>query len=203
MIFLEDNQMQRIFGDELIRTSDLPIHKFTTGVQKHSLDKGLPSLRVLLENRKFRIPRGDAHSVEMTDLWISEMQAMTWDKGKIVSVGAHDDLVMGNWICDQCIRHGGFQFSFGDDDYDGNLDDFLDEITGKTDKSAPSSTLEGGPGAVVKPDVAPPELEGEELLKVLLRRQMAGKKTAVQPKMLRPVPGEPGVGDLVNEDEFW
>ena len=86
--------MQRIFGDELIRTSDLPIKKFHTGVQKHSLDKGVPSLRVLLENGKFRIPRGDARSVELTDIWIDEMRSFTWHDGKLASVGGHDDTVM-------------------------------------------------------------------------------------------------------------
>ena len=34
LIMLESNQMQRIWGDELIRTTDLPIKKFTTGVEK-------------------------------------------------------------------------------------------------------------------------------------------------------------------------
>lgn len=113
LIFLEDNQMQRIFGDELIRTSDLPIKKFTTGVQKNSLDKGVPSLRVLLENGKFRIPRGDASTVQKVDTWIEEMRSITFIDGKIQSVGSHDDTVMALWICDQAIRQGGFQFTFG------------------------------------------------------------------------------------------
>lgn len=94
LIFLESNQMQRIFGDELIRTSDLPIKQFVTGLQKNTLDKGVPSLRVLLENGKFRIPRGDARSVEMTNIWIDEMHAFTWVDGKLQGVGSHDDTVM-------------------------------------------------------------------------------------------------------------
>ena len=94
LVFLEANQMQRIFGDELIRTTDLPIKKFTTTAVKHQLDKGVPSLRVLLENGKFRIPRGDAHSVEMTNTWIEEMRALTWVDGQIKSVGQHDDTAM-------------------------------------------------------------------------------------------------------------
>lgn len=115
LIHVEDNQMQRIFGDELIRTSDLPIRKFTTGVQKHSLEKGVPSLRVLLENGKFKIPRGNKHSVTMTDIWIDEMQSFTWNEGQLQSVGANDDCAMACWICDQAVRHGGFKFSFGEE----------------------------------------------------------------------------------------
>lgn len=115
LIFLESNQMQRIFGDELIRLTDLPIKEFVTGVQKNSLDKGVPSLRVLLENKKFRIPRGNRKSIELTEAWVDEMRSFTWADGKLQSVGGHDDTVMACWICDQAIRHGGFEFSFGDE----------------------------------------------------------------------------------------
>lgn len=139
LVFLEANQMQRIFGDELIRTTDLPIKKFTTTAQnKNALDKGVPSLRVLLENHKFRIPRGDRRSVELTDEWINEMRAFTWADGKLQSVGTHDDTVMGCWICDQAIRQGAFGFSFGDEeDGDGNgkgngdFEALMRELTGE------------------------------------------------------------------------
>lgn len=135
LIYLEDNQMQRIFGDELIRLTDLPIKKFTTGVQKHSLEKGVPSLRVLLENGKFRIPRGDAHSIEMTDIWIEEMRAITFQDGKVQSVGENDDTVLALWLCDQAIRQGGFKFSFGpdDDDEPASLEEMIAEMTGEAE----------------------------------------------------------------------
>ena len=115
LIFLEANQMQRIFGDELIRTTDLPIKKYTTGVEKHSLEKGIPSMRVLLENKKFRIPRGDQKSIELTDAWIDELHNFTFQDGAVTSVGEHDDLAMASWICEQAIQQGGFSFAFGDD----------------------------------------------------------------------------------------
>ena len=113
LIHLEANQMQRIFGDELIRVSDLPIRQFVTGIQKHSLTIGLPSMRILLENQKFRIPRGDHASVLATDAWIDELASFTYENGKLQTVGAHDDLAMASWICNEAIRIGGFQFSFG------------------------------------------------------------------------------------------
>ena len=150
LIFLEDNQMQRIFGDELIRTSDLPIKKFTTGVQKNSLDKGVPSLRVLLENHKVRIPRGDADTVAMTDIWIDEMRSFTWNEGKLQSVGGHDDTVMAMWICDQAIRQGGFQFSFGDEygnTSQADKDNLLMELTGEVPERA--GDMLGGEGTAV------------------------------------------------------
>lgn len=130
VIHAEANQMQRIFTDELIRETDIPIRKFfTSGVQprqpwrkgmtqvtagKHDLDRGVPSLRMSLENKKWRIPRGDERSIELTDVWIGELQALSWQDGKVISVGAHDDLAMSCWICDTAVRLGGFNFSFGD-----------------------------------------------------------------------------------------
>jgi hypothetical protein len=146
MIFIEANQMQRIFGDELIRTTDLPIKKFTTTAQnKNALDKGVPSLRVLLENQKVKIPRGDRHSVEMTDTWINEMRAFTWSEGKLQSVGTHDDTVMAFWICDQAIRQGAFGYSFGDeDDGNGDFDALMRELTGEDEEGELEPTKASG-----------------------------------------------------------
>lgn len=130
LIFVEANQAQRIFGDELIRETDLPIKLFTTSAaNKNALDKGVPSLRILLENRKFRIPRGDKRSVEMTNSWRDEMRSFTWIDGKLQGVGTHDDTVMACWICDQAIRAGGFSFDFGEDvGEEGDLDKMLNEM---------------------------------------------------------------------------
>ena len=112
-IYLESNQAQRIFGDELIRTTDLPIKNVQTGEEKHSVEKGVPSLRRILENEKFRIPRGDDRSKRITDIWIDEMQSFTFDGGRVVSVGSHDDTVMALYVCDKAIREGSFSFTFG------------------------------------------------------------------------------------------
>lgn len=106
LIFLESNQMQRIFGDELMLDTDLPIKQFHTGVEKHSLEKGLPSLRTLLEGRKIRIPRGDERSVRLTNEWIAQMGSFIFDGGRVQSVGSHDDMPMAMWVCDQAIRAG-------------------------------------------------------------------------------------------------
>lgn len=150
LMFLEANQAQRIFGDELIRTTDLPIKLFTTtGISKNALDKGVPSLRVLLENRKFRIPRGDARSIELTNMWIDEMRNITFQEGKVVSVGTHDDLAMACWICDQAIRAGGFSFDFGED-FDANaanFDQLMKELTDVDEDSGNGAVVEEGQSA--------------------------------------------------------
>lgn len=128
VVYIESNQMQRIFTDEVRRTTDIPVKAFfTSGVQpkhpshrpmasvtqgKHHLERGLPSLSIGLENRKWRVPRGDARSIELTDRWIGEMGALTWQDGRVVSVGDHDDLVMAAWMADAAARSGGFRFAF-------------------------------------------------------------------------------------------
>ena len=123
MFHIEANQMQRVWPQELRRETDIPIRSFfTTGitpkkpwrkgmtsiaVNKHHIDRGIPSLRMSFENRKWRIPRGDERSIELTDLWMGELQCMSVHSGKVVSVGEHDDLTMATWFCDVAIRMGG------------------------------------------------------------------------------------------------
>lgn len=115
-IYLEANQAQQIVADELIQQTDLPIRKFYTTAEKHSLSKGIPGMRVLLENRKYRIPRGDQHSVEATDIFIDECNNFTWINGKVQSVGGHDDVLMSAYVCEQAVKSGGFTFRIGDED---------------------------------------------------------------------------------------
>lgn len=115
LILLEDNQMQAIYGQELKEETDLPIVTHQTGVEKHSLSKGVPMLRTLLENRKYRCPRGDAESVEITDIWIDELHNISVIDGKVQSVGEHDDTVMASWLAEKAIEKGrAFAFSFGE-----------------------------------------------------------------------------------------
>jgi hypothetical protein len=171
LIFIESNQMQRVVGDDLIRLTDLPIKKFnTTGrgkglkhpttntvsANKNTLEGGVPVLRVLLENQKFRIPRGDARSVELTDQWISEMKSFTWLEGKLKGVGGHDDTVMALWIADQAVRSGGFSFSTGAEKDDAaSLAELMKEQTEEpeeekdapTEEAAARAFLEGIVGA--------------------------------------------------------
>ena len=177
LIFIEANQMQRVFGDELIRTTDLPVKKFvttgtgkmqkgtpkgnTTSANKNSLEGGVPALRVLLENQKIRIPRGDAHSIEVTDQWITEMRAFTWLDGKLQGVGAHDDTVMAFWIADQAVKQGGFSFSTGGEEGEGgNLDSFMKELV--ADRAEEDEEPEDAEAAADKAARAMLGLEPEE-----------------------------------------
>lgn len=114
-IVIESNQAQRFMADELIRTTNLPVVRFTTTAAKHSLEHGLPSMKLMFENRKLRLPRGDAASIEMTDILTDEFNNFTFLGGKAVSVGEHDDVAMALWIALQGPKMSAFSVSFGND----------------------------------------------------------------------------------------
>ncbi len=164
IVAIESNQLQRVWGDELIRTSDLPIQKFITTAQKHTLENGLPSLRIRLENRKWRIPRGDQHSVEMTDLWEEELQAHAWIDGKVQCVTGHDDLAMGSYIADQAAQKGAFSFGVGeatgaegeDAEIDALVRELQGELVGDQAEIAEAVAIMGG---MSTPDSAAPQAQ--------------------------------------------
>lgn len=117
MIIIEANLMQRIFGDELIRTSGAPIKKFITGAtNKNSIEKGVPSLRIKFENQKIRFSRSCPEAIEFTDKVIEELTQFGWFDGKLQGAGAHDDCVISLWLANEAVKLGGFKFTFGNED---------------------------------------------------------------------------------------
>jgi phage terminase large subunit-like protein len=90
LITLENNLFQRIYELELIRNSDLPLKGHTTTRVKADLYQGVPSLAVLFENGKVRLPAGDEYSRSKSRAIIQEFYGL--------GVEAHDDLVMAFWL---------------------------------------------------------------------------------------------------------
>ncbi len=113
LAFAEDNAFQRIFKDELVRTTTIPIKGFTTTARnKNSFEFGVPALRILFENRKFVIPRASDVDRAVTDLLLGELKSFSWMDGKLQGVGAHDDLVMALWLAVEAHRQSTMGFSF-------------------------------------------------------------------------------------------
>jgi Intein splicing domain/LAGLIDADG-like domain len=129
VIHIEANQAQRVWTDEVQRTTSIPVRRFFTlgiggrqpknpwkkgatnvSVNKHHLDRGVPSIRMSLETAKWRIPRGDANSIELTDHWIGEMGQIGWIDGKVQTAGEHDDVVMACWMASTAVDMGGANF---------------------------------------------------------------------------------------------
>lgn len=117
LVYIESNSMQQIYTDEMRRMTDVPVKEFvTTAVNKYPLDKGVPGLRIVLENQKLTIPRGDEYSRTMTDIWMTEASQFGYVEGKLQGIGVHDDTVMAWWFCEEATKAGGFSFAFGDED---------------------------------------------------------------------------------------
>jgi len=85
-------------------TTDLPVREFVTGRKKAHLEEGVPGLRVLFENRKFKIPRGDQRSIEITNILVRELNAFGFMEGKVQGIGEHDDTVMALYIANEAIK---------------------------------------------------------------------------------------------------
>ena len=120
LIFIESNAMQQVYTDEMRRTTDLPVKEFVTlATNKYPLDRGIPGLRILLENGKIVIPRGDALSRRLSNIWIDEATQFGFIDGKLQGAGEHDDTVMSWWFACEAKKAGGFSFAFGDEEGEG------------------------------------------------------------------------------------
>jgi intein/homing endonuclease len=77
----------------------------TDGWNKKDLYEGLPSLAILFNQGRIRLPRGDQYSNEMTDLMCTEFNSITIkpQTGKLESAGTHDDTVLSAWFAIKCI----------------------------------------------------------------------------------------------------
>lgn len=126
LVFIEANAMQQVWSDELRRTTDVPVKEFVTlASNKYPLDKGVPSLRILLENEKLVIPyANDGYTRQHIDPWIEECTQFGFIEGKLQGIGEHDDTVMAWWFAEEATKAGGFSFGFGDEDADGD-DEFM------------------------------------------------------------------------------
>lgn len=112
---IESNQAQAFLASEAIRESPFPIETHQTGAEKHRDERGIPMLRLLFENKKYRLPHGDARSKKMMSVFIRELQAFTIEDGKVISTARHDDTVMAAWLLELLLRKMSFGGAWFDD----------------------------------------------------------------------------------------
>lgn len=108
LFFVESNQFQQIFADGA-EEAGLPVVPHHTGSNKHNLQKGLPSLVVLFERNKIKLPRGDEFSRSQTDIIASELMSVAWTDKGLQGVGEHDDCPMAMWqssLAARYVKHG-------------------------------------------------------------------------------------------------
>jgi len=96
LVTIENNLFQQLYEERLIAETGLPVAGHTTGREKMDVFRGVPSLSVLFENGKYRLPRGDERSARLTDVLTDELVGL--------GIEAHDDTVMALWICECGIR---------------------------------------------------------------------------------------------------
>jgi len=113
IIFMEDNQMQSLFVDGA-KEASLPVKGFTTGRNKNSLKEGWPSMAILFENRKFKIPRGDQYSIDMTDIVIAEFGSVAFTNDGLKSTSQHDDTCSSIWIGTKALQENSDILKFHD-----------------------------------------------------------------------------------------
>lgn len=75
-----------------------------TGMEKASLQEGVPAMRIVLENDLWTLPTGDEASRQFAHVWQSEINAFGWKDSKLQGVGEHDDTVMAFWFLERAIR---------------------------------------------------------------------------------------------------
>jgi hypothetical protein len=87
---LETNSFGIIHAHNLIHKFGLRLVKHHTGANKSDLYVGVPSLAVVFENKRIRLPYRTDKDKEITDLIISEFYGLGTEP--------HDDIVMAAWI---------------------------------------------------------------------------------------------------------
>ncbi len=99
VIVIESNQFQRMFADMAKDEFNLPVvpHTTTAG-NKNDLANGLPSMALMFERGKIKIPYGDQHSKDVANLILNEFSEVSWTEKGIEGVGEHDDCAMSTWL---------------------------------------------------------------------------------------------------------
>lgn len=121
LVVIETDAAQQIWKQHIERNTSVPVVGHDAS-GKRSLAMGVPSLLILLENRKWEFPYGDVGSYhrEEMDNFVDELEAFGWVDGKLEGVGEHDDTVMCwwhlNWGMDKYVSsatQGGNEFYRG------------------------------------------------------------------------------------------
>ena len=106
IMLLEANQFQSIYTETMKDESDMPVKPFITDTRKHSLQDGVPSLVVLFENAKVRIPYKSDPDKIMAEEIMNEFNHISWTDKGIQGVGAHDDIPMAFWLARMAMIFG-------------------------------------------------------------------------------------------------
>jgi hypothetical protein len=110
---MESNGFQKIFAEEA-RTLGIPAVEHRTGENKYDPKKGLPSLALMFEQGKIKIPTGNLYSTTNKDMMFSELGSIAYTSKGLQATSGHDDIGMALWFLTSGLkRHSeGFEFGF-------------------------------------------------------------------------------------------
>lgn len=96
-VIIESDAAQSIWTKHIGRKTSVPVKEHSAG-SKRDLQFGVPSLLIMLENKKWSFPyeRGSLRHDEVEN-FLAEAEAFGWVDGKLEGVGEHDDTVMCWW----------------------------------------------------------------------------------------------------------
>lgn len=103
---LESNLFQKWLKQHLAKFPETAARVFghTTGVEKQSLEEGVPGMKLVIENDLWEWPTQPTVADEFVAVLRNEMSAFGWQEGKLGGVGEHDDTVMALWLTERAIR---------------------------------------------------------------------------------------------------
>lgn len=109
---LEQNNFQKWLKQHLRKYPETATRVFghTTGVEKQTLEEGIPSLKLVLEEEMWAWPtvggptEPDHSAEDFVGIFRNELSAFGWQDGKLGGVGEHDDTVMAFWLLERAIR---------------------------------------------------------------------------------------------------
>lgn len=97
VVVIESDASQRVWKQHVGRNTAVPVVAHEAS-EKRDFATGVPSLLILLENKKWEFPSApEGHNSENMKTFLSELEAFGMQDGKLQGVGEHDDTVMAWW----------------------------------------------------------------------------------------------------------
>ncbi len=103
-VIVEKNNFQRIYSQEL-NARLLNVEEYYTHSEKHLFNLGIPSLRLLFENKQVIIPYLSEEAKNKMDEFIKELQGFIMVDNKVLHIGKHDDIAMAFYLGIQGLRN--------------------------------------------------------------------------------------------------
>lgn len=107
---LEQNGFQKWLKQDLLRYPETASRVFghTTGVEKQSIEEGIPGLKLVIEGNLWSWPTNggtpENKAADFVAVFRNELSAFGWQDGKLGGVGEHDDTVTSWWLLERAIR---------------------------------------------------------------------------------------------------